>query len=81
MLRGCRGIACHPIITLQHITFKDGMTNEYGLDVAYFQKKLKQILSVIHYYTPEELARELTRIALTANDCVAAEEMLHYHDK
>ncbi|MGU5685240.1 hypothetical protein ACV1DN_13610 [Aeromonas allosaccharophila] len=49
------------------------MTNEYGLDVDYFRKRLKRVLRGIERYTPEELARELARTAATASQEVLNE--------
>lgn len=42
------------------------MTNQHNLDIHYFSGKLKLVLEGINNYTPEELARELTRLANTA---------------
>ena len=39
------------------------MTNEYGLDVHYFKNKLELILRDVGNYTPDEMYRELTRLA------------------
>lgn len=39
------------------------MTNEYGLDVDYFKKKLELILRDVGNYTPDEMYRELSRLA------------------
>lgn len=44
------------------------MTNEYGLDVRYFRSKLSTVINGLENYTPDELARELVRLADTA-DC------------
>lgn len=49
-------------------------TNEYGLDVSYFESKFKRILSEIDRYTPSELARECARMANTANSNVLIEK-------
>lgn len=38
------------------------MKNEYGLDVDYFKNKLSLIVRDIHYFTPEELKRELEKL-------------------
>lgn len=43
------------------------MTNEYGLDVNYFKEKLKLILRDVGNYTPDEMYRELTRLADVAS--------------
>lgn len=43
------------------------MQNEYGLDVSYFKSKLARVLRDIAQYNPDELARELARLAKTAN--------------
>lgn len=37
--------------------------NEYGLDVNYFKEKLSLILRDIENYKPEEMHRELSRLA------------------
>lgn len=43
------------------------MTNEYGLDHDYFERKLKRIMQDgLSSYTPAELARELARMVTTA---------------
>lgn len=42
-------------------------TNHYGLDVSYFESKLSRIQRDINNYTPSEFARELARMAVTAN--------------
>lgn len=39
------------------------MTNEYGLNVDYFKKKLELVLRDIHSYTPAEMYRELKRLS------------------
>ena len=49
------------------------MSNEYGLDVKYFQKWIKRALMDISRYTPSELARELLRMSRTANSDVIHE--------
>ena len=46
-------------------------TNEHNLDCAYFHKKLQAINRDLRYYRPDELARALTRLALTADRIVA----------
>lgn len=43
------------------------MTNNYGLDVRYFREKLALVLAGLDNYYPAELARELTRLADTAD--------------
>jgi hypothetical protein len=37
------------------------LTNEYGLDVSYFEKKLKLIVRDVSRYTPSEMERELLK--------------------
>lgn len=49
------------------------MTNQYGLDADYFSKWIRRVLRGIDNYTPEELARELARMAVTANPSVLNE--------
>ena len=44
------------------------MTNEYGLDVDYFKRKLKIILRDIGYFTPQEMYSALARLALVADE-------------
>ena len=41
-------------------------TNEYGLDVSYFEKNLKQIIRDIKCYTPGEMERALFRLSEVA---------------
>ena len=43
------------------------MKNEYGLDVSYFESKLQLVVRDCSRYTPEEMARELSRLAMTAD--------------
>lgn len=62
------------------------MKNNYGLDADYFHKKLKLVLTGINSYTPDELARELGRLAWTASSKAALEdfkvlEYLHREDE
>lgn len=49
------------------------MTNQYGLDADYFQKWMRRVLRGLDNYIPEELARELARMAVTANPSVLNE--------
>ena len=49
------------------------MQNEYGLDVSYFESKLTQVMRDINCYKPEEMARELFRLAKTANKNIVLE--------
>lgn len=44
------------------------MKNEYGLDVDYFEKKLKTVLRDVKCYTPYEMFNELSRLCLVAAD-------------
>jgi hypothetical protein len=48
--------------------------NEYGLDAEYFAEKLKLILRDISRYTPAEMARELARMSVTADESVLGED-------
>jgi hypothetical protein len=48
--------------------------NEYGLDTNYFTDKLTRIIRDISRYRPSELARELLRMSLTADDNVIKEK-------
>ena len=50
------------------------MKNRYRLDVSYFQGKLAQVTSSLDNYTPEELARELARLSVTADESVILNE-------
>jgi hypothetical protein len=43
------------------------MKNEYGLDVSYFESNLAQIQRDLSRYTPDELARALARLSVTAD--------------
>lgn len=49
------------------------MTNNHGLDEYYFKLKLEIITEGIHNYSPQELARALTRIAMTADEACVIE--------
>lgn len=51
------------------------MTNGFGLDVDYFSRKLKLIIEGAWNYTPEEMARELVRMAVTASEAACVEEL------
>ena len=42
-------------------------TNEHGLDCAYFHKKIAQVKLDLRFYRPDELARALVRLAMTAD--------------
>ena len=44
------------------------MINAHGLDVDYVDKKLQLILRDSAYYTPDEMARALVRIANVADE-------------
>lgn len=50
------------------------MTNEYGLDVDYFKKKLKLVVRDADRYTPDEMARELARLSVAADKKVLKEK-------
>lgn len=50
------------------------MKNEYGVDVSYFASKLAIVIRDIATYTPAELARELARLAKSANQNTLFEE-------
>ena len=43
------------------------MKNEYGLDISYFRKWVERLHLGLDRYTPDELARELSRMAFTAD--------------
>lgn len=57
------------------------MNNSHGLDADYFSKKLKLVLKGVNNYTPDEMARELVRLALVANGTEAQVEMVRYSDR
>ena len=46
------------------------MTNEYGLDVDYFERLIKRELSDIRSQTPNDLARVFARMSKTADESV-----------
>jgi hypothetical protein len=50
------------------------MSNKYGLDYEYFQKKLEMIVRDARSYEPNEMARELARLSRTADDDVILTE-------
>ena len=50
------------------------MVNEYGLNVEYFKKKLRLVIRDAYRYTPDEMARELARLSVTANKKVIKEK-------
>ena len=50
------------------------MTNEYGLDVDYFERLIKRELSDIRNQTPSDLARVFARMSVTADSSVIFEE-------
>jgi len=47
--------------------------NEYGLDVSYFESKLQLVLRDCSRYTPQEMARELHRLAMIADENTVCE--------
>ena len=49
------------------------MTNEYGLNVNYYTKKLKNVLQD-KYYTLDEMFNELSRLANTAKQTEMRDE-------
>lgn len=51
------------------------MTNQYGLDADYFKLKLRLVVRNINSYTPAELARELGRLASTADKSALLEDI------
>ena len=50
------------------------MTNEYGLDVHYFEKVIKRELSDIGRQRPSDLARVFARLSVTADRSVIFED-------
>ena len=51
--------------------------NEYGLDVRYFKKKLKQIVRDADRYTPSEMERALMTYAGVAKRQVSCKDPEH----
>jgi len=49
-------------------------TNRYGVDVTYFQRWFERSLKDLSNYKPDELARELARMARTADKKVLSEK-------
>ena len=45
-------------------------------DYRYFKEKLSLLLRDLQYYTDEELARALTRFAITSNESVVMDEII-----
>jgi len=56
------------------------MRNSYGLDTDYFTKKLKLVLKGVDNCTPDEMARELARLSLTADNIAATVEFVRFND-
>jgi hypothetical protein len=50
------------------------MSNEYGLDYNYFQRKLELVVRDARNYTPDEMARELARLSKAADSNVILTE-------
>ena len=50
-------------------------TERPRIDALYFGERLERVLSGIHRYTPAELARELTRMAMVAAPDIAVREI------
>jgi hypothetical protein len=50
------------------------MPNEYGLDYKYFIKKLSLVIRDADRYTPDEMARELARLSVTADGSIILEK-------
>jgi hypothetical protein len=57
------------------------MTNGYGLDVDYFRKKLRIIVRDADRFTPEEMARALARLSVTAASYVLNEEEFSFQHR
>lgn len=51
------------------------MNNQHGVDADYFSRKLKLVSASINNYTPQELARELYRLAITSCEAAVVEEV------
>ena len=49
------------------------MINRYGVDTSYFRKNLKLLQRDIDNYRPDELARALARLSITADHNVLKE--------
>lgn len=48
--------------------------NEYGLDINYFEKKLKLIVRDVSRYTPSEMERELLKYVKVAHDQIGEKD-------
>ena len=57
------------------------MKNIYGLDQSYFTDKLKLVQRDVSNYTPQEMARELHRLAMVADENTVIEECDKYLEK
>jgi hypothetical protein len=56
------------------------MTNQYGLDSNYFKRKLTTVAAGLAFYKPDELARELYRLAITSCEAAVVEEIAFKRD-
>ncbi len=50
-------------------------TERPRIDALYFRERMERVLAGIHRYTPAELARELTRMAMVAAPDIAVREI------
>ena len=57
------------------------MTNIYGLDDRYFKQKLQQIVNHLDSTAPEEMARMLLRLAITADIDAIYKEINNDYEK
>ncbi|MFZ3193712.1 MAG: DUF551 domain-containing protein [Moraxellaceae bacterium] len=55
------------------------MRNEFGLDVDYFTRKLTRVLESVSSYKPDEMARELARLVVVADEKVLGEREFSRH--
>lgn len=54
-------------LTASQAPEKPAGMNAAGLDVRFYVDRLKKLASLLHHYTPAELARELSRLARRAD--------------
>lgn len=62
----------HPVPAQQEDNKPKGI-NQYGLDASYFYGKLSMLLRDIRNYKPDEMARSLARLSITADEKVLSE--------
>jgi len=59
---------------LNQVERPPGALNAQGLDIANFRPRLQRLLQVMNLYSPAEFARELGRLARTADPRVLQED-------